>query len=480
MSIQKIFVKIVNISFNLTGLLFFLVAVIPPRVVITQDIQPSDPYYVIQEGDSLWDVASRFGVTIEELEKVNNISNPDQISVGTKLVIPGLNGISGRLETKTVPFGETLISFSRRYQITTDLLMRLNHMTSPTSLYAGASVILPVDRQGTSMGKRTILQPGQSILEIAAIANTNPWEIVLDNDLSVGWAALPEDIVYLRGTVEAGPGALPEAITEMSLTPINLAQGKTTMIKVFGPPGIILSGSLAGRDLRFFTDKSSYVALQGIHALTEPGLYPLTIRGTLPQSPSYDGQDFEFTQSVLIRSGNYPFDPMLQVDPKTIDPAVTKPEDALWAGLGASVTPDKMWNGLFQSPVPKQFKDCWTSLFGNRRAYNGGSYDYFHGGLDFCGRIGTELYVPAAGKVVYTGSLTVRGNVTVIDHGWGVYTAYDHQSQIKVKVGDQVEPGQLIGLGGATGRTTGPHLHWEVWVGGIQVDPTEWLKKAYP
>ncbi len=74
----------------------------------------------------------------------------------------------------------------------------------------------------------------------------------------------------------------------------------------------------------------------------------------------------------------------------------------------------------------------------------------------------------------------MRGNVAVIDHGWGVYTAYDHLSQIDVNVGDQVKPGQLIGLGRATGRTTGPRLHWEVWVGGVQVDPTDWLKTAYP
>lgn len=149
----------------------------------------------------------------------------------------------------------------------------------------------------------------------------------------------------------------------------------------------------------------------------------------------------------------------------------------LW---GVNATPDRMWNGLFVSPVPAQFTDCWPSLFGNRRSYNGSTYDFFHGGLDFCGTVGTELYASATGRVTYTGSLTVRGNVVVIDHGWGVYTAYDHLSEILVNVGDVVQPGQLIGLGGATGRTTGPHLHWEVWVGGVQVNPVEWLQNAYP
>jgi murein DD-endopeptidase MepM/ murein hydrolase activator NlpD len=76
--------------------------------------------------------------------------------------------------------------------------------------------------------------------------------------------------------------------------------------------------------------------------------------------------------------------------------------------------------------------------------------------------------------------LFVRGGVIVIDHGWGVYTAYDHLSESFVQVGDNVQPGQLIGLGGATGRTTGPHLHWEVWVGGVQVNPVDWLERTYP
>lgn len=94
--------------------------------------------------------------------------------------------------------------------------------------------------------------------------------------------------------------------------------------------------------------------------------------------------------------------------------------------------------------------------------------------------MGTRLYAPADGEVVFTASLVVRGNVVVIDHGWGVYSAYDHFSEILVQPGDIVRTGQTIGLGGETGRTTGPHLHWEVWVGGVQIDPADWLEQGYP
>jgi murein DD-endopeptidase MepM/ murein hydrolase activator NlpD len=87
---------------------------------------------------------------------------------------------------------------------------------------------------------------------------------------------------------------------------------------------------------------------------------------------------------------------------------------------------------------------------------------------------------PAPGRVVLAEMLKVRGNTTIIDHGWGIFTAYLHQSEIQVSVGDRVETGQIIGLVGGTGRVTGPHLHWEVWVGGVPVDPIEWTERAFP
>jgi murein DD-endopeptidase MepM/ murein hydrolase activator NlpD len=217
------------------------------------------------------------------------------------------------------------------------------------------------------------------------------------------------------------------------------------------------------------------VALQGVHALLEPGYYASSLSGQLD-----DGTPFEFSQKVYIQDGGYPYDPPLVVDSETVDVENTKPEDFEWFTIVEPVTTEKMWEGKFAAPVPEVFKDCFPSTFGNRRSYNGSAYNYFHTGLDFCGTRGVEIYAPAPGVVVYTGQLIVRGNSTVIDHGWGVYTAYAHQSEIFVAEGDRVEKGQLIGLIGATGRVTGPHLHFEVIVGGVQVDPKDWLANPYP
>jgi murein DD-endopeptidase MepM/ murein hydrolase activator NlpD len=91
------------------------------------------------------------------------------------------------------------------------------------------------------------------------------------------------------------------------------------------------------------------------------------------------------------------------------------------------------------------------------------------------------VLAPAPGVVVLTEPhFVVYGGVTFIDHGWGVYTGYLHQSKIEVAVGDRVVAGQEIGQVGNTGRVTGPHLHWEIWVGGVTVDPLEWLERQFP
>lgn len=456
-------------------LLTILVSLSAYSSAIAQEVEQDKPYYIVQAGDSLWNIAARFGVTVEALQQANNISDPGQVVIGRRLIIPSLGGVSGQVDTITVAYGDTLRGLSRRYGVTEKTLAQSNRLASPAGLYAGATMIIPA-RENSSPAGRVTLSSGQTLLELAILNGENAWSLALDNNLSGTWTALSGDVLHVPGSSQSDATAsLPEAITRVGVDPLIMIQGGTSVIKVYTQPGMTMRGSLAERDLNFFPQDYGYVALQGIHAMTPPGLYPLSLEGELS-----GGDRFAFSQDVLIQDANFPYDPSLVVDPATIDPAVTEPEKELWESLAVPVTPQKMWNGLFASPVPMDFKECWTSLFGNRRSYNGGPYDSFHSGLDFCGRVGTELYAAAPGKVVYTAQLIVRGGVVVIDHGWGVYTAYDHLSEILVQPGNVVQPGQLVGLGGATGRTTGPHLHWEVWVGGVQVDPVDWLARAYP
>jgi len=453
--------------------------------VLLQEGEEEGPVYIVQEGDSLWDIAYRFRVPLEDLTRVNGITDPSQLSVGARLIIPGLEGIQGVLTTQNIPYGENLLSLSRRYKIPIELLIKLNHLTSPGELFSGSTLVIPEQYTQPVSISRDLITPGQSLLEIAVLTGKNPWTYVIENDLAGTWSAVPGDVLQVTSKdispQDDVPGALPPTITSVQINPTKISQGKVVTIIITGHEGMKLGGSLVAHDLHFSSEKEGeLISLQGIHAMTEPGLYSLVISGTLPAEAPYYNAPFSFSQSVVTGSGNYPFDPVLVVSPETIDPAVTFPEDAQWATLASPYNPEKLWEGIFSSPAPDIYKDCWPSLFGNRRSYNGSAYTYFHSGLDFCGGVGTEIRAPAAGRIVFAGPLTVRGNATLIDHGWGIYSGYLHQSEINVKPGDLVQPGQVIGLVGGTGRVTGPHLHWEIWAGGVQVNPMDWLEEIYP
>ena len=435
------------------------------------------PVYIVQSGDTLWDIASRFDVSVADIESINNMSSTN-LSIGDKLVIPGLAGLSGTLITQPVPFGETLPSLSRQYRMDEGTLEKLNHIISPSELYVGYGLIILQQNNQPPWTSRANLGQGETMLELAVEGNSDPWSVAQINGLSEPSAGLPGDTLYLpAGNSTAAPSGLPAALVSAQVDPLPLKQGITTQIKVVSSQAVKLGGLLVDHPLHFFvTDANTQVALQGIYAALDPGLYPLRL-----DVARADGSVQSFEQMVLVNSGNFPTDPGLDVAPSTIDPAVTGPEDQWLLSLTSVVTPVKYWNGVFQLPVATPY--CIRAGFGDRRSYNGGALLNFHTGLDYgvCSAAHPlDIYAAADGVVVFTGLKTVRGNATIIDNGQGVFTCYYHQSKFLVSVGDHVKAGQLIGQIGATGRVTGPHLHFEVWVNGIQVSPLQWLAKAFP
>jgi len=459
-------------------LCFVLVLVSQPGSVSAQTSAPSTgPIYIVQPGDTLWDIAVLFNVTVDDLLLANNLSGGN-IYVGDQLLIPGLDEVTGTLVTGIVQFGETFQSLTRQYGMNPAVMRRLNRIVSPTEIYAGYKLILIEQENGSNLTGRTSLEPGESLLELAVRENTSPWMVAGINNLDGISTSLPNEVLYLLtgDSTVAGTG-LPTAILSVDIDPLPTTQGATTQVKVNLAESATLGGVLVDHPLHFFqVADGSWVVLQGIHAMTEPGLYPLRIDVTLA-----NGSTQSFEQLILVKDTYFQQDPVLIVDQLTVDPAVTEPENEQLLSLTAPVTEEKYWNDIFQLPVDEQY--CLGSFFGNRRSYNDSDYIYFHTGLDFgvCSVTHPfDIYAPADGVVVFAGELIVRGNATVIDHGWGVYSGLWHQSEILVSPGEHVTAGQLIGKIGKTGRVTGPHLHWEVWVNGVQVNPLQWLNEEFP
>ena len=159
-----------------------------------------------------------------------------------------------------------------------------------------------------------------------------------------------------------------------------------------------------------------------------------------------------------------------------------EPTDYEWDTVSAFkklVTPQKFWNGAFLRPNDGEI----SSVFGVRRYYNGEfANDYYHRGVDYAGGYGSPVVAPASGRISLVGTVAqgfrLHGNTIGIDHGQGVLSIFLHLSKIYVKNGDFVKAGQVVGAIGSTGASTGPHLHWGLYVNGEAVDPVPWRYAA--
>ena len=139
------------------------------------------------------------------------------------------------------------------------------------------------------------------------------------------------------------------------------------------------------------------------------------------------------------------------------------------------ITPDRYWEGVFTPPVNGPL----SSPFGSTRLFNGIATKR-HTGYDFKVPSGTPILASASGRVVLSRPMDIHGNNVVFDHGWGVFSEYAHMSVRYVVPGQFVLQGDVIGLSGTTGRSTGPHVHWEIAVNGVWVNPLQFMQVRIP
>lgn len=463
-------------------LLFLISMLVTPFGAVYGQNDGQYPVYVVRTGDSLGSIANLFNTSLTDLLAANNISNPDLISPGEVLNIPGLPGISGVLQIVTPKLGERFSLMPVKYQTSTDPIISINRIVSPSQVFPGTELIIPVNDASQA------LMPGATVvgkttgLESAVLSGDNPYLIAQLNKVNNLNLLFEGEVVFTRKVQDSNSISLfAPSFSEVTLTPLPLTQGTTAVVSVKSVAPVKLSGTLGEFELVFFNDTEGfYYALQGIHALEQPGLIDFSLTGLFE-----DGSEHTYTQQVLLTPGLFDEDPPLIVDPSLIDPSITKPENELVLSLVEKITPTRYWSGLFNSPAVYQE---FNSLYGTRRWYNDDPEVKFHTGVDFAGGMTLPIVAPAPGRVVFSGPLVVRGNTVFIDHGWGVFSGFFHQETLKVTVGDIVNTGDLIGTVGNTGRVNGAgdyagagaHLHWEVWVNKVQVDPLVWLRREFP
>ncbi|MGH9594167.1 MAG: M23 family metallopeptidase, partial [Bryobacteraceae bacterium] len=254
------------------------------------------------------------------------------------------------------------------------------------------------------------------------------------------------------------PAARATAQDAVTLTPAVVVAGSPELIHVNAPATATLTGEWMKQKLEFFQAPGGHgwFALAGVDVEAPAGESKLQIARTLSGGATRD-----LSRTVSIAVGHYRTG-ALSVAPKFVEPpaedlAEIKAEVELKTRIFSASAPEPLWAGSFRAPVTASPTDS----FGTRRTFNG-ELASVHKGMDFHAGTGTPVHAANAGVVVLARKMYYEGNCVVIDHGMGLYTITMHFSRIDVHEGDRVTKGQMLGLSGATGRVTGPHLHWAV------------------
>ncbi len=390
---------------------------------------PGPQVHIVTAGETVALIAKRYGVTVADIAEANGLKNPDLVAVGQELVIPSADvqapaavnantAASGKevYSTYRVKPGDTVSSIARQFRISPQELLAANSAERPHELFECAEIRIPV----------------------------------------VQLPDLPAPFVLVE---DSGP----------------ITQGYTGVVRVTLDRETTPAGMFGNTPLDFAYEQKTplgyrYWAPLPTNAITPAKDRNLTVRAG----------DAQVVQAVKVKPGNYETQRIVLPATKgaLLAPARTQPEIkrlmALWTAPG---TP-KQWLGAFRFPIGEGFQQ--TSPYGTRRSYNGGPVASFHEGTDWGAPQGTPLLAPAAGTVVLAEPLDVRGGAVILDHGLGVTSNFWHLSRIDVKPGDKVKPGQVLGLVGTTGLSTAAHLHWEIRINGVAVEPLQWSRVNFP
>jgi murein DD-endopeptidase MepM/ murein hydrolase activator NlpD len=455
--------------------------------------------HVVQRGETLFSIAQRYGLSLDVIAAANGIINPSNIITGQRLLIP-LNGATETIspETYTVQYADNLEAIARAFSTDVNTLIRLNGLTDPNALYVGQMLILregatPLSEiivtDGLESDAETVtipptigitathrVQAGETLFRIAQRYGVPMADIQVANNITDSSRIFTGQDLLIPGVEALSPVAsLPTQLAVLDLTPLILVEGKTGRVRLKAiNSGAQVDIQFLGQPINMAVlgDGLSHIGFAPIPLGTVTGVYPMTI--TVTDLTGVGALTF----NVQVNAGGYGAQYVTLPENKLelLTPAVEQNEMDLLRRITGTYSLERFFGGPMGLPAAA----AMYSAFGAKRAYNGGDFDRYHSGADFAGAPGTPVIAPAPGRVVLADALNIRGTTVVLDHGWGVYTLYAHMNERYVGLGEFVQVGQALGTIGSTGRATGAHLHWEVWIRGIPVDPMQWVYEAFP
>ena len=394
-----------------------LLALLATQPVLAQESGDVRSYTVVA-GDTLFTIAQRFGVAMDDLVAINGIADPNQLAVGQELLIPDAAALPAADLTMVRAWpGDTLADVAARHDQTLDQLASANGLDPAARLFPGQPLTIP----------RAAVQP--------------------------------EPIRF--GAVRAVD------------VPAVLIQGRTGSVVVQTRRPVTLAAAWNGLPVSFLPidgDPLRQFAYLPVPAMIAPSTYWLTVAYT-----ATNGVTLQQSWPLPVAAGPYESQ-QIDLPPdrgSLLDPTLVQTEFAKVTAVWSQRTPQLAWTAPFTRPISAEYPT--TSPFGTRRSYNGGPYTSYHEGQDFGVPAGIPVLAPADGVAALAEPLNVRGNAVILDHGGGVFTGYWHLSEIRVAPGQAVAAGDVLGLSGNTGLSTGAHLHWELRIYGIAVDPVQFL-----
>lgn len=453
--------------------------------------------HVVQRGETLFTIAQAYGTTVDYLVDVNGIVDAGSILVGQRLLIPTSPEPTPATISHTVQPGETLGGIANRYSVDVATLMQLNHLTNANQLYAGQELLISNQPEAATqepaataealvsvasaengiptIGNLYTVQAGETLYQIAMRFGLTVNDLVTANSLSDATLIYAGQTLIIPGASgEQTELELPAPVTDLHVTPLMFVEGETGSVSLTTSQPATMTGTFLDQELHIVssTDGLTHTLVVGIPVFTEENVYPMSLTITAGV------QTVPLVFNVRVLAGGYASQYLTVSDDLAplLAPAPQEYELDLLKRITTPFTAEKYYSGAFGLPAAAPM----NGGFGTRRSYNGGALSTYHTGADFASAPGSPVLAAAMGKVVLADLLNIRGNTIVLDHGHGIYSVYCHLSEINVQLGQIVDVGQVIGLAGSTGRITGPHLHWEVWVDGVAVNPLQWLQHEFP